>query len=117
VEQAIGNLLDNAARHTPPGTVVRLRAKHESGVLVVSVEDYGPGLDERELARLFEKFHRGAAEASGRGVGLGLAITRAIVALHGGRAWAEPNPGGGICFRFSLPVEEAPRPPAEPEGG
>ncbi len=115
MEQAIGNLLDNAARHTPPGTVVRLRAKHEGGEVVVSVEDYGPGLDERDLERLFEKFHRGAAEASGRGVGLGLAITRAIVTLHGGRAWAERNPGGGICFRLSLPVQEAPRPPAEPE--
>jgi len=114
VEQAIANLLDNAARHTPPGTVVRLRARHEGSELVVSVEDFGPGLGEAQLEQLFEKFHRGAAEASGRGVGLGLAICRAIVKLHGGRAWAEPNPGGGICFRFSLPAAEPP-PPAERE--
>lgn len=115
IEQAIANLLDNAARHTPPGTVVRLRAAHDRGEITVSVEDYGPGLDERDLERIFAKFQRGAAEPAIAGVGLGLAICRAIVRLHGGRAWAEPNPGGGIVFRFSLPVEAAPHPPRDAE--
>ena len=115
VDQALGNLLDNAARHTPPGTVVRLRAKCDGPEMVVSVEDYGPGIDERDMERVFGKFQRGTSEAPGGGVGLGLAICRAIVRLHGGKAWAEQIPGGGIAFRFTLPVEPAPRPPEEAE--
>ena len=113
VEQALGNLLENAARHTPPGTLIRLRARREGAALVVSVEDFGPGLSDEELERVFAKFHRGAAEGAGGGMGLGLSICRAIVKLHGGRAWGEAIPGGGTAFRFSLPVEEAPRMPAE----
>jgi two-component system sensor histidine kinase KdpD len=115
VEQVLGNLLDNAARHTPPGTVVVLRAQQVAREVVVAVEDCGPGMDEKDMASLFAKFHRGAAEATGGGAGLGLAICRAIVTLHGGRIWAEPNPGGGLVFRFALPVEDAPRPPVEDE--
>ncbi|HET7197518.1 MAG TPA: DUF4118 domain-containing protein, partial [Burkholderiales bacterium] len=92
VEQALGNLLENAARHTPGGTLIRLRARRAGGEAVVSVEDFGPGLSDAELERVFAKFHRGAAEGAGGGMGLGLAICRAIVALHGGRAWAERVP-------------------------
>jgi two-component system, OmpR family, sensor histidine kinase KdpD len=113
IEQALGNLLENAARHTPPGTLVRLRARRAGAEVVVSVEDFGPGLSDDELGRLFAKFQRGTAEPAGTGMGLGLAICRAIVRLHGGRAWGEPIPGGGTAFRFSLPVEEAPAVPAE----
>jgi two-component system sensor histidine kinase KdpD len=113
VEQALGNLLENAARHTPPGTLIRLRARRAGAELVVSVEDFGPGLSDGELERVFAKFHRGAAEGAGGGMGLGLSICRAIVKLHGGRAWGEAIPGGGTAFRFSLPVEEAPTMPAE----
>jgi len=113
VEQALGNLLENAARHTPPETLIRLRARRQGGELVVSVEDFGPGLPEADLERIFAKFHRRAAEGAGGGVGLGLSICRAIVELHGGRAWAEPVPGGGTAFRFTLPIEEAPGVPQE----
>jgi two-component system, OmpR family, sensor histidine kinase KdpD len=115
IDQAMGNLLDNAARHTPPGTVVFLRAKHAGPEIVVSVEDGGPGLDDGDMERVFAKFQRGASESSGGGVGLGLAICRAIVKLHGGRIWAERNIGGGLVFRFTLPIEEAPKPPLEAE--
>jgi two-component system sensor histidine kinase KdpD len=113
VEQALANLLENAARHTPPGTVVRLRAQHQDREVVVSVENFGADLPEADLERVFAKFERGAMESAG-GMGLGLAICRAIVRLHGGRAWAERIAGGGIAFRFSLPVEEAPAMPPEP---
>jgi two-component system sensor histidine kinase KdpD len=113
VEQVLANLLENAARHTPPGTLVRLRAKASGGELVVSVEDYGPGLPDGDVERVFAKFHRGAAEGPAGGVGLGLAICRAIVRLHGGRAWAEQLPGGGTAFRFSLPLEPQPAVPEE----
>jgi two-component system sensor histidine kinase KdpD len=115
IDQALANLVENAARHTPPGTVVRVRVQHAGSELVVSVEDLGMGIDDRDVERVFAKFHRGAAEGSGGGVGLGLAICRAIVRLHQGRAWAERLAGGGIAFRFTLPVEEPPRPPAEAE--
>lgn len=114
VEHALANLLENAARHTPPGTVVRLRAQRREHELVVSVEDFGPGLPEQDIERVFAMFQHGAREGAAGGVGLGLAICRAIVRLHGGNAWAERIPGGGTAFRFTLPVEAAPRMPAEP---
>lgn len=113
VEQALGNLLENAAKHTPPGTVVRLRAHVRDRVMVVSVEDYGGGPGVADLERIFHKFHDGTIEGAAAGVGLGLAITRAIVRLHGGNAWAERMPAGGMAFRFTLPIEEAPSPPPE----
>jgi len=109
IEQALANLLENAARHTPARTLVRLRAQVEGGEMVVSVEDFGPGLPEGDLERLFDKFRHGRRG----GVGLGLAICRAIIALHGGRIWAERLPGVGTAFRFSLPLETPPEMPAE----
>jgi signal transduction histidine kinase len=60
---------------------------------------------------VFQKFSHGGVDGGGAGIGLGLAISRAIVRLHNGRAWAERVPGGGTAFRFTLPVE---RPPAMP---
>jgi two-component system sensor histidine kinase KdpD len=113
IEQALGNLLENAARHTPPGTVVQLRIVRNDDEVIVSVEDFGPGLSERDLDRVFAKFSRAGGESTAGGVGLGLAICRAIVRLHGGRAWAEQLPGGFTAFRFSLPLEPVPAVPAE----
>jgi len=113
VEQALANLMENAARHTPPGTVVRLRVERAADEIIVSVENFGGDLPRADLERIFAKFERGVAESSG-GMGLGLAICRAIVRLHGGRAWAERIAGGGIAFRFTLALEPAPLVPAEP---
>jgi two-component system sensor histidine kinase KdpD len=105
IEQVLVNLLENAARHTPPRTLIRLRVQNQGTHLVVSVEDFGPGLAEGDLERIFKKFHRGA--------GLGLAICRAIVELHKGRIWAERLPGVGTAFRFTLPLEKPPSVPVE----
>jgi len=120
IEQVLANLLENAAKHTPPGTRIRLRVDREPQALRVSVEDQGPGLPEGDPEQLFAKFHRGTSEGSVGGVGLGLAICRAIVRLHGGRIWAERRPpdkegatSGGAAFRFTLPLEEAPSVPVE----
>jgi two-component system sensor histidine kinase KdpD len=113
VEHALGNLLENAASHTPAGTVVRVRAQRMHEEMVLTVEDYS-GIAERDVERVFEKFHHGATESSETGLGLGLAICRAIVRLHGGRAWAQAVPGGGTAFHFSLPLETPPSMPAEP---
>ncbi len=113
IEQALGNLLENAAKHTPAGTIVRLRAQRRESELVVSVEDYGDGLRDSDVERVFAKFHRGTTEGIGGGIGLGLAICRAIIRLHHGTAWAERLSGGGTAFRFTLPIEEAPAMPLE----
>jgi len=113
IEQALANLLENAAKHTPVGTLIRLRAKPAGKELVVSVEDYGSGLPRQQIERVFAKFRDGAMEGGKGGVGLGLAICRAIIKLHGGRVWAEQLDGGGTAFRFTLPIEEPPAVPAE----
>jgi two-component system sensor histidine kinase KdpD len=114
VEQVLANLLENAVRYTPAGTVIRLRAQPGAGEVRVSVEDFGLGLPPGEIERIFDKFHRGAAEGAAGGVGLGLSICRAIVQLHGGRIWAEAIPAAGTAVRFTLPAEPVPEVPAEP---
>ena len=114
IEQALGNLLENCARHTPAETVVRVRAQQQHSEIVVTVEDYAGGLSDAELERVFAKFSRGAVEGGGTDIGLGLAICRAIVRLHGGRAWAERVSGGGTAFKFTLPLEPPPSAPSEP---
>lgn len=116
IEQVLANLLDNAARHTPPGTVVVLRARRDGDDLVVAVEDNGPGTGGRAPESLFGKFRGGGEEGARGGFGLGLAICRAIVELHGGRVGAEANPGGGLVVRFTVPIEASPPPPVEAAG-
>ena len=110
VEQVFLNLLDNAAKYTPPGTPVDVFASIEGDRAVIEVADRGPGLAPGEEKHIFDKFVRGAAGATGgrRGAGLGLAICRAIVEIHGGRIWAENRPGGGARFMFTIPVEGQP---------
>ena len=115
IEQVLANLLENAVKYTPPGTEIVLRAEPQAGNLLIAVEDAGPGLPDGDPDRLFAKFQRGAAEGAIGGVGLGLAICRAIVHLHGGRIWAERPAGGGAAFRFTLPLEQAPDVPEERE--
>jgi two-component system sensor histidine kinase KdpD len=112
IEQVLANLLENAFKYTPPGTPIRLAAEMESGEIVVSVEDSGPGLPPGDPDQLFAKFQRGASEGAIAGVGLGLAICRAIINLHGGRIWAERRPRGA-AFHFTLPLQDAPQVPAE----
>jgi two-component system sensor histidine kinase KdpD len=114
VEQVLANLLENTTKHTPRGTRITLRVERRDEELVISVEDDGPGLPPGDPERLFDKFYRGTTETSVAGVGLGLAICRAVVRLHGGRIWAERRPQGGAAFRFTLPLEAPPSVPAEP---
>ena len=76
----------------------------------MEVADRGAGIPPGQETRIFDKFHRAVREGSPSGVGLGLAICRAIVAAHGGRIWAQNREGGGASFRFTLPIEgEAPK--------
>jgi two-component system sensor histidine kinase KdpD len=81
--------------------------------LVISVEDRGPGVEERDLETVFTKFHRGKGKHAGAGVGLGLAICRTIIELHGGRVWADRPSSGGAAFRFTLPIGTEPAAPVE----
>jgi two-component system sensor histidine kinase KdpD len=101
--QVFTNLLENAAKHTPRGTRITIRASAAEAAVRVVVDDTGPGLP-GDAERLFEKFQRGRDEGNTGGAGLGLAICRAIVNLHGGRIDAARRAGGGARFTFTLPV-------------
>jgi signal transduction histidine kinase len=105
MRQAIENLVRNALAHTPSGGLVRVRAVREDDTVRVTVEDTGSGFDPAFLPRAFEPFARGAIEAAGadHGAGLGLAIVRAIMQAHKGRASAENRPEGGARLTLLFP--------------
>jgi two-component system sensor histidine kinase KdpD len=119
IEQVFINLLENAARYTPPATPISISAWPEDGAVVVEVADQGPGIAPGEEEAIFGRFYRATgAELSdaGAGSGLGLTICRGIIMAHGGRIWAESRPGGGTAIRFTLPLEGPPMEalPADP---
>ncbi len=106
IERVLCNLLENAAKYTPPGTRIDIGAAPGTHDIEVWVEDNGPGLPKASKGRedtLFQKFERGTREGTTSGVGLGLAICHAIVAAHGGKIHAENRATGGARFVFTLP--------------
>jgi two-component system sensor histidine kinase KdpD len=108
MERVLVNLLENAAKYTLPGTPIRLAAQALSDAVAITVSDEGPGLPKGREELLFEKFERGARESATPGVGLGLAICRAIVQAHGGSIRGDTilNPQGqaaGARFTLLLP--------------
>ena len=105
IGQVVVNLLDNAVRHTPPKSALRVAATATDTAVTVEVADHGPGLPRGEEDRVFEKFYRGDV-AGARGAGLGLAICQGIVKAHGGRIWAHNLPEGGVAVFFSVPLDE-----------
>jgi two-component system sensor histidine kinase KdpD len=107
IDQVLVNLLDNAVKYTPAGSPIEVSASQEDSIVRIEVADRGQGIPPGDGQRVFEKFYRGHT-ASIRGVGLGLAICRAIVEAHGGTIWAENRPGGGAAFRFTLPAKGVP---------
>jgi two-component system sensor histidine kinase KdpD len=117
LEQLLVNLLDNVARHTPPGTNVSIRARRGFEEIELTVADDGPGFPpDVDPDALFDKFQRGRTEGAQGGVGLGLAICRAIARAHGGEIRAERIPAGGALFTLTLPLtEEEPVVPEEAE--
>jgi two-component system sensor histidine kinase KdpD len=103
--RVLRHLLENAAAHTPAGSHVTLSSRRSGGRLEFSVEDDGPGIDALDLPLIFEKFYRGKRRTTaGKGSGMGLAITRAILAAHGGAIEASNIRGSGACFRFWVPL-------------
>jgi two-component system sensor histidine kinase KdpD len=113
LEQLFVNLLENAARYTPPGTEIAVRAARHEGAVRVEIADRGAGIPPGEEERVFDRFHR-VARPGVRGVGLGLAIARAIAQAHGGRLTAGNRPEGGAAFVLTLPLLEPPANPPEP---
>jgi K+-sensing histidine kinase KdpD len=107
-DQVLTNLLENAARHSPPNGVVRVKVRPAGSWLEVTVADQGEGVDPTLGDAIFEPFRRGAGSHSS---GVGLAICRAIVEAHGGVISTEPAEGGGTKFRFTVPIHpsDAPR--------
>jgi two-component system sensor histidine kinase KdpD len=113
MERVFANLLENAAKYTPPGSRVRIEARAQPQQLTVQVCDDGPGLPPGREQAVFEAFERGSREDARPGVGLGLALARAIIQAHHGSLVAEPAPGAGACFRITLPRREPPDTPED----
>jgi two-component system, OmpR family, sensor histidine kinase KdpD len=112
MEQALANLVANAAMHTPPGTPVEISARVEDSELILQVADRGPGLPPEQLDRIFDSFHR-ASNATPGGIGLGLAIVKGFVEVQGGRVNAFNRQGGGALFTITMPASESPDLPEE----
>ena len=103
MQEALKNLLSNAALHTPPGTLVQISARVRDGALLLTVADRGRGIPPESLPRLFDKFYRAPGACTG-GTGLGLSVAKGFVEAQGGRLMAENRPDGGALFTISLPV-------------
>ena len=103
IDQVLTNLIENAAKFSPPGAPITVSATRWEDSVEVRVSDRGPGIPPEERRALFEPFARGEGERAG-GTGLGLSIGRAIVASHGGKIWIEGSPGGGTTVVFQLPL-------------
>ncbi len=104
--QVLRNLIGNAMKFTPEGGRVRVVARLVNRGVEVSVSDTGPGIKKENLTAIFEKFHQASFKHSNpiKGTGLGLSIVKHVITAHGGKVWAESEPGRGSSFIFVLPV-------------
>jgi len=109
IVQVLLNLLGNALRYTPEGGRIELSARQDDREITFSVRDTGAGIEPGELTNIFERFYRTdhSRSRSGGGAGLGLAIAKGLVEAHGGKIWAQSNPGEGSRFSFTLPHTQA----------
>jgi signal transduction histidine kinase len=105
VERVLDNLIDNALTHTPAGGTVRVPVRRDAHQVILCVVDTGKGIPERDLPRIFDRFYQVSEQQSANGhAGLGLAIARRIVELHGSELDVRSQPGEGTTFAFGLPV-------------
>lgn len=116
IERVLGNLLENATKYTPSGSRIVIAAEVSGQFLQASVYDNGPGLPLGKEEAIFEKFTRGERESATPGVGLGLAICRAIVEAHGGTISAGHSPEGGASIVLTLPLGAPPVMPPMGDG-
>jgi signal transduction histidine kinase len=114
VKQILFNLLSNAVKFTPAGGTVTLAARTEGGQAIISVRDTGVGISAEDQARIFEEFYQLGPGMAQEGTGLGLALTKRLVDLHGGELTLESAPGAGSTFTVRLPLH---RPGATPTPG
>ncbi len=98
IDRAIGNLLDNAAKWSPPGTEIEIEVRDGQ----VSVRDHGPGIADEDLPYVFDRFYRARSARGMPGSGLGLAIVRQVAETHGGEVVAEQADGGGTRMTLRL---------------
>lgn len=104
---ALKQLIENAARYSPPQSDIHIEARSDPPVAAFSVRDHGVGIKAGERERIFERYHRGSAgRRSSEGTGMGLAIAKAIVESHGGKIWAENHPEGGAQFTILVPQQQ-----------
>jgi two-component system sensor histidine kinase KdpD len=104
-QQVVKQLVENALKYSPENSPLTISAELKGGRIVIGVADRGPGIEEDERARLFEKFFRGRRHRfDTKGTGMGLAIAKGIVEAHGERIWVESEPGHGAAFFFTLPA-------------
>ncbi len=105
VRQILYNLVSNAVKFTPDGGAVSIRAREEGGLVTISVQDTGIGIDPSDTERIFEEFQQIDSSASREypGTGLGLALVKKLVELLGGKVWVESQVGAGSTFTFTLP--------------
>jgi signal transduction histidine kinase len=103
----LSNLVENAVRYAPAGTLIEIAARVDGAALRIEVTDEGPGIAAEDRETVFAPFHRlqRGDRATVKGAGLGLAIARRLVAAHGGRIWAEAGPGTGSRFVITLPLD------------
>jgi len=103
--QALDNLLDNAAKFSPPGSPIEVRARVEASELQITVRDHGPGISPEHWPRVFERFYKvdPARSRGGTGSGLGLSITKHLILAQGGRVWTEAARDGGQVFGLAIP--------------
>ena len=102
---AVAHLLENAAQYSPDRAPIEVRAWQDDGELRIAIRDHGPGLGPSDLSRVFDRFYRGASGQQRFGTGMGLAITRGLLAAEGGRVWAENDASGGARFTLAIPAD------------
>ena len=106
LRQIVLNLITNASKFTPEGGKIILRAWQRDTKLVVECQDTGSGIAKEDQGRLFDAYHRVESDRERfSGLGLGLALCKKLVELHGGRIWVESEDGKGSTFSFSLPLK------------
>lgn len=104
IRQVVNNLVDNAIKATPTGGEFTIKATEKNDYLVIQVQDKGRGISDSDQVHLFEPYYRISSTIRYEGLGLGLAISKKIIELHGGKMWVESELGKGSTFSFSIPL-------------
>ena len=108
MERVFWNLLENALKYSPESEPVEISVRQHEKCMEICVCDRGPGVPAAQVELIFDTFQRGRQESEIPGVGLGLSIARTIIEAHGGELCYFPRPGGGSCFKASLPLAQIP---------